>query len=294
MPTGKAPMNVQPISSPTAASRVSNCRRALRRALPRVRAGGNVSLRARPALHAGRRAEGDAARAARSSRHRARRDRAGELPWHRQRRDARLHRVRSEALSRRRHRRRQLHRQGLRRAASPAACAACASISSSISAARPTWPCSTASSTASRAAAGTSCCISTRPTSCRSSDMMRKLPLPFVIDHMGRVPAAAGVDQPPLRALLELRKLENCWIKVCGAERISMPPYAAGGADRACAGRGGARSRAVGHRFSASQRDARGRRGRSRRPGAAIRAATRWRNSACWWTIRPGFMVSAQ
>jgi predicted TIM-barrel fold metal-dependent hydrolase len=59
------------------------------------------------------------------------------------------------------------------------------------------------------------------------SPMIRKLPLPFVIDHMGRVPSAAGVDQPPLRALLALSRLENCWIKVCGAERISMPPYAA-------------------------------------------------------------------
>jgi len=58
------------------------------------------------------------------------------------------------------------------------------------------------------------------------SEMIRKLPLPFVIDHMGRVPAAAGVDQPPLRALIELSRLENCWIKVCGAERIDMPPYA--------------------------------------------------------------------
>jgi 2-pyrone-4,6-dicarboxylate lactonase len=58
------------------------------------------------------------------------------------------------------------------------------------------------------------------------SPMMRKLPLPFVIDHMGRVPAKDGVDQPPFRALLELSRLENCWIKVCGAERISMPPYA--------------------------------------------------------------------
>ena len=59
------------------------------------------------------------------------------------------------------------------------------------------------------------------------SGMMRKLPLPFVVDHMGRVPSAAGVDQPPLRALIELSHLENCWIKVCGSERISMPPYAA-------------------------------------------------------------------
>ncbi|HZL61088.1 MAG TPA: amidohydrolase family protein [Pseudolabrys sp.] len=57
------------------------------------------------------------------------------------------------------------------------------------------------------------------------SDMIRKLPLPFVIDHMGRVPSAAGVDQPPLRALIALSTHENCWIKVCGAERISMPPY---------------------------------------------------------------------
>jgi 2-pyrone-4,6-dicarboxylate lactonase len=59
------------------------------------------------------------------------------------------------------------------------------------------------------------------------SAMIRKLPLPFVIDHMGRVPSAAGVNQRPLRALIELSRLENCWIKVCGAERIAMPPYAA-------------------------------------------------------------------
>lgn len=58
------------------------------------------------------------------------------------------------------------------------------------------------------------------------SDTMRKLPLPFVIDHMGRVPGKDGVDQAPLKALLELAKLDNCWTKVCGAERISFPPYA--------------------------------------------------------------------
>jgi 2-pyrone-4,6-dicarboxylate lactonase len=59
------------------------------------------------------------------------------------------------------------------------------------------------------------------------SDMIRKLPLPFIIDHMGRVSSAAGVDQPPMRALIELSRLDSCWIKVCGSERISMPPYAA-------------------------------------------------------------------
>jgi 2-pyrone-4,6-dicarboxylate lactonase len=57
------------------------------------------------------------------------------------------------------------------------------------------------------------------------SEMIRKLPLPFVVDHMGKVPASAGVEQPPLRALLELARLERCWIKVCGSERISAPPY---------------------------------------------------------------------
>ena len=59
------------------------------------------------------------------------------------------------------------------------------------------------------------------------SEMIRKLPLPFVVDHMGRVPSAAGVDQAPLKALLELAKLPNAWIKVCGSERIAMPPYTA-------------------------------------------------------------------
>ena len=57
------------------------------------------------------------------------------------------------------------------------------------------------------------------------SDMIGKLPVPFVVDHMGRVPASAGVDQPDLKALIDLAKRDNCWIKVCGAERISMPPY---------------------------------------------------------------------
>lgn len=58
------------------------------------------------------------------------------------------------------------------------------------------------------------------------SDMIRKIPVPFVIDHMGRVPGKDGVDQPPLKALMELHKLDGAWVKVCGSERISMPPYA--------------------------------------------------------------------
>jgi len=57
------------------------------------------------------------------------------------------------------------------------------------------------------------------------SDMIKKLPLPFVIDHMGRVPAKNGLEQQPLQVLLELAKHDNAWIKVCGSERIDFPPY---------------------------------------------------------------------
>jgi len=57
------------------------------------------------------------------------------------------------------------------------------------------------------------------------SEMMRKLPLPFVIDHMGRAMGKDGPDQPAVHTLIELAKLDTCWIKVTGAERISFPPY---------------------------------------------------------------------
>ncbi len=59
-------------------------------------------------------------------------------------------------------------------------------------------------------------------------DLLQGLPVPFVIDHMGRVGTGAGLDQEPFRRLLELARHESCWIKVCGAERISAagPPFA--------------------------------------------------------------------
>ena len=59
------------------------------------------------------------------------------------------------------------------------------------------------------------------------SGILRKLSLPFVIDHMGRVKAGAGIEQEPFRALLGLLKLDSCWVKVCGSERVSAtgPPF---------------------------------------------------------------------
>ena len=54
-----------------------------------------------------------------------------------------------------------------------------------------------------------------------------KLPVPFIIDHMGRVKAAAGLQQPAFKVLLESMKNERCWVKICGAERVSSggPPF---------------------------------------------------------------------
>jgi predicted TIM-barrel fold metal-dependent hydrolase len=58
-------------------------------------------------------------------------------------------------------------------------------------------------------------------------DMLKKLPVPFVIDHMGRVPTKDGLEQKPFKILLETARMENCWVKICGAERISSqgPPF---------------------------------------------------------------------
>ena len=58
-------------------------------------------------------------------------------------------------------------------------------------------------------------------------DMLRRLPVPFIIDHMGRVPTKDGLGQKPFRILLETARMDNCWVKICGAERISSagPPF---------------------------------------------------------------------
>jgi len=58
-------------------------------------------------------------------------------------------------------------------------------------------------------------------------DMLRTLPVPFIIDHMGRVPTKDGLDQEPFKILLNVARMDNCWVKICGAERVSSmgPPF---------------------------------------------------------------------
>ena len=80
--------------------------------------------------------------------------------------------------------------------------------------------------------------------------------MPFIIDHMGRVPTKNGLDQPPFQALLKLAQTnEKCWVKISGAERISSdgPAVHRCRAVRAGAHRGGAGPLAVGHRLAASE-----------------------------------------
>lgn len=52
--------------------------------------------------------------------------------------------------------------------------------------------------------------------------------VPVVIDHMGRIDASLGLDQPNFRALLSLLDDSNVWVKVSGADRVTRqgPPYA--------------------------------------------------------------------
>lgn len=53
------------------------------------------------------------------------------------------------------------------------------------------------------------------------ADLFSTLPVPMVIDHMGRVPAGDGLDQEPLRVLRQFLCNDNVWVKLSGPERIS-------------------------------------------------------------------------
>jgi 2-pyrone-4,6-dicarboxylate lactonase len=59
------------------------------------------------------------------------------------------------------------------------------------------------------------------------AELLDRLPVPYVIDHMARIPAGAGLAQAPFRTLLELLRDDRCWVKLSGAERLtaSGPPY---------------------------------------------------------------------
>jgi 2-pyrone-4,6-dicarboxylate lactonase len=58
--------------------------------------------------------------------------------------------------------------------------------------------------------------------------ILKALPVTYVIDHMGTISAAKGLDDPEFKALLELQASdERCWVKITGLERASAsgPPF---------------------------------------------------------------------
>ena len=60
------------------------------------------------------------------------------------------------------------------------------------------------------------------------AELLDRMPCPYVIDHMARIDATAGLDQAPFEALLDLLRDERAWVKVSGAERLTAdgtPPY---------------------------------------------------------------------
>jgi predicted TIM-barrel fold metal-dependent hydrolase len=57
------------------------------------------------------------------------------------------------------------------------------------------------------------------------SPIIRALPVPFVIDHMGRVDAALGTGHEHFQELLRLVMLDGAWVKLSGAERMTKRPY---------------------------------------------------------------------
>ena len=54
-----------------------------------------------------------------------------------------------------------------------------------------------------------------------NQDLFRKIPIPMVIDHMGRPKAADGVKQEGFQITLDFMKDARTWVKICGSERVS-------------------------------------------------------------------------
>jgi 2-pyrone-4,6-dicarboxylate lactonase len=56
---------------------------------------------------------------------------------------------------------------------------------------------------------------------------LRRSPVPVVVDHMGRIDASLGPEQPAFNALLSLLDDPNIWVKVSGSDRVTRqgPPY---------------------------------------------------------------------
>lgn len=62
-----------------------------------------------------------------------------------------------------------------------------------------------------------------------NADLLRRLPSPIVIDHMGRFPPAAGLAHPAYKIILGLIEKGRTWVKLAGAylnTQVGPPNYA--------------------------------------------------------------------
>jgi len=57
---------------------------------------------------------------------------------------------------------------------------------------------------------------------------LERSPVPVVVDHIARVDAGLGLEQPQFKSLLRLMQSDKFWVKVSGCDRITRtgPPYA--------------------------------------------------------------------
>jgi len=55
---------------------------------------------------------------------------------------------------------------------------------------------------------------------------VRDLPITTVIDHMGRIDPADGIDQPAFQLVLDLLGDDRFWTKICSVDKISRTPVA--------------------------------------------------------------------
>jgi 2-pyrone-4,6-dicarboxylate lactonase len=88
-----------------------------------------------------------------------------------------------------------------------------------------------------------------------ASPVLAALPVPVVVDHMGRVDASLSQNQPPFEALLRMMDHDNVRAKVSVSERAfrQNPPYSDATPNPAAAAEGRSDPRPVGRRSAPPQ-----------------------------------------
>ncbi len=60
-----------------------------------------------------------------------------------------------------------------------------------------------------------------------AAEWIRGIPIPVVIDHLGRIDVSGGLDQPDFRVYLDLIREPHVWAKICCPDRLTRTgrPY---------------------------------------------------------------------